>query len=107
MLLLLSLVLLIAVFALKLTAGRTWLPYALPLAAVGMIVAVLLDAGAAMVMTALLALLAAAVNSTGTTGNTGSSSRRTSCSAGSPGSWPSGAATGSPSSSRRASPCSS
>jgi putative nucleotidyltransferase with HDIG domain len=62
-LLLLSLLLLFAVFALKLTAGRPWLPYALPLAAVGMIVAVLLDAGAAMVMTALIALLAAAVTS--------------------------------------------
>jgi len=62
-LLLLSLLLLVAVFALKLTAGRPWLPYALPLAAVGMIVAVLLDAGAAMVMTALIALLAAAVSS--------------------------------------------
>jgi putative nucleotidyltransferase with HDIG domain len=62
-LLLLALLLLFAVFALKLTAGRPWLPYALPLAAVGMIVAVLLDAGAAMVMTALIALLAAAVSS--------------------------------------------
>jgi hypothetical protein len=70
-LLLLSLLLLISVFALKLTVGRPWLPYALPLAAVGMILAVLLDAGVAMVMTALIALLAAAVNGTGTTGNTG------------------------------------
>jgi cyclic-di-AMP phosphodiesterase PgpH len=70
-LLLLSLLLLFAVFALKLTAGRPWLPYALPLAAVGMIVTVLLDAGAAMVMTGLIALLAAAVNgSTGTTTGT-------------------------------------
>jgi putative nucleotidyltransferase with HDIG domain len=60
---LLAMLLLFAVFALKLTAGRPWLPYALPLAAVGMIVAVLLDAGAAMVMTALIALLAAAVSS--------------------------------------------
>jgi putative nucleotidyltransferase with HDIG domain len=60
---LLAMLLLFAVFALKLTAGRPWLPYALPLAAVGMIVAVLLDAGAAMVMTALIALLAAAVTS--------------------------------------------
>ncbi|HEU0244226.1 MAG TPA: HDIG domain-containing protein [Candidatus Limnocylindrales bacterium] len=62
-LLLLSLLLLVAVFSLKLTAGRPWIPFALPLAAVGMIVAVLLDAGAAMVMTALIALLAAAVSS--------------------------------------------
>ena len=64
-LLLLSLLLLVAVFALKLTAGRAWLPYALPLAAVGMLVTVLLDAGVAMVMTALLAVLAAAVNGAG------------------------------------------
>ncbi len=64
-LLLLSLLLLFAVFALKLTAGRLWLPYALPLAAVGMLVTVLLDAGVAMVMTALIAVLAAAVNGTG------------------------------------------
>ncbi|MFL5687857.1 MAG: HDIG domain-containing metalloprotein, partial [Chloroflexota bacterium] len=64
-LLLLSVLLLVAVFALTVTAGRTWLPYALPLAAVPMLVAVLLDAGVAMVMTALLALLAAAVNGSG------------------------------------------
>ena len=64
-LLLLSLLLLFAVFALKLTAGRAWLPYALPLAAVGMLVTVLLDAGVAMIMTALIAVLAAAVNGTG------------------------------------------
>ncbi len=64
-LLLLSLLLLFAVFALKLTAGRAWLPYALPLAAVGMLVTVLLDAGVAMVMMGLIAVLAAAVNGTG------------------------------------------
>ena len=63
--LLLSLLLLVAVLALKVTAGRTWLPYALPLAAIGMLVTVLLDAGAAMVLTALIAVLAAAVNGTG------------------------------------------
>lgn len=60
--LLLSLLLLVAVLALKLTAGRTWVPYALPLAAVGMLVAVLLDEGAATILTALVAVLAAAVN---------------------------------------------
>jgi hypothetical protein len=64
-LLLLALLLLVAVFALKLTADRAWLPYALPLAAVGMLLTVLLDAGAAMVLTALVAVLAAAVNGTG------------------------------------------
>ena len=63
--LLLSLLLLVAVFALKLTVGRIWLPYALPLAAVGMLITVLLDAGAAMVLTALVAVLAAAVNGAG------------------------------------------
>ncbi|HEX5827427.1 MAG TPA: HDIG domain-containing protein [Candidatus Limnocylindrales bacterium] len=66
-LLLLSLLLLVAVVALKLTADRAWLPWALPLAAVGMIVTVLLDAGAAVVMTSLIALLAGAVSAaTGT-----------------------------------------
>jgi hypothetical protein len=64
-LILLSLLLLVAVFALKVTGGRPWLPYALPLAAVPMLVAVLLDAGVAMVVTALLAVLAAAVNGAG------------------------------------------
>ncbi len=64
-LLLLGLLLLVAVFALKLTGGRLWLPYALPLAAIGMLMTVLLDAGAAMVMTALIAILAAAVNGAG------------------------------------------
>ncbi len=63
--LLLSLLLLVAVLALKLTAERAWLPYALPLAAIGMLVTVLLDGGAAMVMTALIAVLAAAVNGAG------------------------------------------
>ena len=64
-LLLLSLLLLITVFALKLTAGRAWLPYAMPIAAVGMLVTVLLDGGVAMVLTGLLAVLAAAVNGGG------------------------------------------
>ncbi len=63
--LLLSLLLLVAVFALKLTVGRMWLPYALPLAAVGMLITVLLDGGAAVVLTALVAVLAAAVNGAG------------------------------------------
>jgi putative nucleotidyltransferase with HDIG domain len=64
-LLLLAVLLLVAVVAIKLTAGRAWLPYALPLAAVGMLVTVLLDGGAALVVMALLAVLAAAVNGTG------------------------------------------
>lgn len=61
-LLLLSLLLLFAVFALKLTAGRVWLPYALPLAAEAMLVSVLLDGGAALVLTALVSVIAGAVN---------------------------------------------
>jgi cyclic-di-AMP phosphodiesterase PgpH len=64
-LLLLGLLLLVSVFALKLTADRAWLPYALPLAAVGMLVTVLLDAGVAVILTALIALVAAAVNGVG------------------------------------------
>jgi cyclic-di-AMP phosphodiesterase PgpH len=57
-LLLLSLLLLFGTFALKITAGRAWLPYILPMAAVGMLITVLLDAGAALMITALLAILA-------------------------------------------------
>ena len=64
-LLLLGLLLVVVVVAIKLTAGRLWIPYALPLAAVGMLVTVLLDGGVAMVMTALVAVLAAAVNGAG------------------------------------------
>jgi cyclic-di-AMP phosphodiesterase PgpH len=62
---LIALLLLVSVVAIKLTAGRAWLPYALPLAAVGMLVTILLDSGAALVVTALLSILAAAVNGTG------------------------------------------
>lgn len=61
-LLLLALLLLFAVFTLKLTADRPWLPYALPLAAIGILVAILLDAGAAVLLSALIALLAGAVS---------------------------------------------
>jgi putative nucleotidyltransferase with HDIG domain len=61
-LLLVSLVLVFTAFALKLTAGRTTLPYFLPTAAAGMIIAVLLDAWAATVLMALLAVLGGAVN---------------------------------------------
>ena len=55
-LVLLALLLVVAVLVLKLTAGRTWMPYALPLAAVGILVTVLLDGGVAIVMTALIAV---------------------------------------------------
>ncbi|TMD25866.1 MAG: HDIG domain-containing protein, partial [Chloroflexi bacterium] len=63
-LLLVGLILVFGTFALKLTAGRAGLPYLLPTAAVGMLIAVLLDASAAIVLTAVLALLAGAVNGT-------------------------------------------
>jgi cyclic-di-AMP phosphodiesterase PgpH len=64
-LLLLALLTLVAVVAIKLTAGRAWLPYAMPLAAIGILITILLDGGAAIVLTALLAVLAAAVNGNG------------------------------------------
>jgi putative nucleotidyltransferase with HDIG domain len=46
----------------KLPAGRAWLPYLIPTAAAGMLLAVLLDAGIGTVMLALLAVLAGMVN---------------------------------------------
>ena len=46
----------------KLPAGRAWLPYAIPTAAVGMLLTVLLDAGTGTVVLALLAVLAGMVN---------------------------------------------
>ena len=61
-LLLVALLLVVATFALKLTADRAFLPYILPTAAISMLVAILLDAGAAVLLTALLALVAGAVN---------------------------------------------
>jgi putative nucleotidyltransferase with HDIG domain len=61
-LLLVGLLLLLSAFALKVTADRSVLPYFLPLAAAGMLVAILLDAWAATVLMAVLALLAGAVN---------------------------------------------
>ena len=61
-LLLVGLLLVFAVLAMKLTAGRQTLPFLLPTAALGMLVAILLDAGAATVLVALLAVIAGAVN---------------------------------------------
>jgi hypothetical protein len=49
-------------FAVEVTAGRSILPYFLPLAASAMLLAILLDAWAATVVLALLALLAGVVN---------------------------------------------
>jgi len=61
-LLLVALLLVLATFALKLTADRAFLPYVLPTAAISMLLAILLDAGAAVLLTALLAIVAGAVN---------------------------------------------
>jgi putative nucleotidyltransferase with HDIG domain len=49
---------------LKLTAGRAGLPFILPTAAAGMLLAILLDAGVATVVLALIALIGGAVNGT-------------------------------------------
>jgi putative nucleotidyltransferase with HDIG domain len=61
-LLLLVLVLVFMAFALKLTAGRSIMPFFVPTAAAGMLVAILLDAGVAFVLMALLAVIAGALN---------------------------------------------
>jgi putative nucleotidyltransferase with HDIG domain len=62
-----TLVLIGAVFAVgvlaeKLPGGRAWLPYLIPSAAAGMLVTLLLDAGVATVILALLAVMAGMVN---------------------------------------------
>lgn len=59
--LLIALVVLGATMALKVTSGRPLLPYVVPIAAVGLLLAVLLDAGIALVVMALTALLGGAV----------------------------------------------
>ena len=61
-LVLISLLLLFSTFALQLTAGRATLPFVLPLAAVPILIAVLLDAEVAIVFGALIAVVAGAVN---------------------------------------------
>jgi putative nucleotidyltransferase with HDIG domain len=61
-LVLVSLLLLFATFALKLTAGRATLPFVMPLAAIPILLAVLLDAEVAIVVTAILAVVAGTVN---------------------------------------------
>ncbi len=61
-LVLVGVLLLGAAFALQLTAGRAALPFVLPLAAVGILMAILLDTGAAMVVVAVLAVIAGIVN---------------------------------------------
>ncbi len=58
---LLAVMLLVAAFVLRLTAERSLLPYLVPTATVALVLAVLLDAGVALVMTVMLSLLAGAV----------------------------------------------
>ena len=60
--LLIWLLITIATFALQLTAGRAALPFILPVAAIGILVAVLLDAETAVLVTAIVAVVAGAVN---------------------------------------------
>ncbi|HET9851486.1 MAG TPA: HDIG domain-containing protein [Candidatus Limnocylindrales bacterium] len=60
--LLIWLLLAFATFALQLTAGRAALPFILPIAAIGILVAVLLDAETAVVVTSVVAIIAGAVN---------------------------------------------
>ncbi len=61
-LILLGLLLIFSTLALELTAGRPGLPYIVPTAAVGILVALLLDAGTAIVLTTVIAIVAGAVN---------------------------------------------
>jgi cyclic-di-AMP phosphodiesterase PgpH len=61
-LLLLGLLIVLATVAEKVTAGRTTLPFILPIAAVGMLVTVLLDAETAVIVTAVVAIVAGAAN---------------------------------------------
>jgi len=61
-LVLVGLLLVFTAFALKLTAGRATLPFLIPTAAVGMLLAILLDAGAATVVVAVIAVIAGAVH---------------------------------------------
>jgi putative nucleotidyltransferase with HDIG domain len=61
-LLLVGLLIVLATFALKLTAGRATLPFILPVAAVALLVTVLLDAEAAIVVTVIVAVVAGATN---------------------------------------------
>jgi putative nucleotidyltransferase with HDIG domain len=60
-LLLIALVLIGASIALKVTGDRSVLPYVVPTAAVGLLLAVLLDAGAALMVMGMLALLGGAI----------------------------------------------
>ena len=63
-LVLVGLLLAVAVLALKLTAGRSVMPFFIPVATVGLLLTILLDSGAAIVVLATLAVLAGAVSGT-------------------------------------------
>jgi hypothetical protein len=63
-LVLIGVVFVVAVLAEKLPGGRAWLPYLVPAAAAGMLLTLLLDAGVATVVLALLAVLAGIANGT-------------------------------------------
>jgi putative nucleotidyltransferase with HDIG domain len=52
----------VAAFAMQVTQGRAALPFILPIAAIGMLVTVLLDAETAILITAIVAVIAGAVN---------------------------------------------
>jgi putative nucleotidyltransferase with HDIG domain len=58
---LIAMLLIGATIAIKITGGRPVLPYVLPTAAVGLLLAVLVDAGTALLVTGLMALLGGAV----------------------------------------------
>ncbi len=59
--LLIAFVLVVATIALKATGDRSVLPYVVPTAAVGLLLAVLLDGGAALIVTAMVALIGGAI----------------------------------------------
>ena len=59
--LLIALVVLGATIAVKVTGDRPLLPYVIPIAAVGLLLAVLLDAGVALIVTGLMALVGGAI----------------------------------------------
>jgi hypothetical protein len=63
-LLLVGLLLIVATLGLKLTAGRSIMPFFVPIGAVGMLLTILLDSGAAIVLAAVLGVLAGAVSGT-------------------------------------------
>jgi len=61
---LVGLMLVIATLAIKLTVGRPLLPFLIPVAAVGLLLAILLDGGVAVVVSAMVAMIAGAASGT-------------------------------------------